>query len=705
MKRLTVALLVVAMAACKPSGKDTNGSSSPDKSQKASATPWEFIETGDLAALEKHGKIRILLPRQGDGPYLPRQGFPLDIERQTAEEFAESLGLEPLWVYVDNRGDLINWLLEGKGDVIAANLTVTDERKKRVAFTVPVARVREQLVTRKDDTIQKAADLAGRKVVVRKSSSYWGTIEALQKKYPTIELVEAPDDLDTEQIIHRVAEGDYDTTVCDDNLTAAVLTYRDDVRPAVDLTEPRAVAWALRPEAKELRKQLDTFLNQAKLARRKQSIYKEDLSGLKKRKVLRVLTRNSGATYFLYRGELLGFEYELAQQFANEHGMKVELVVPPSRDLLLPWLKEGRGDIVAAALTVTEARKKDPELAWSRPYSYVSEIVVKRVDDELDKKEQLEGRTIVVRKSSSYWETLTKLKEAGLKFKLEAAPEDMETEEIIGKVADGTYDLTVSDSHILDIELTWRDDVDAAFPLGEPVSHGWAMRAGDEELLAAVNSFFDEEYRGLFYNLAYKKYFKNPKEIKSHTELRVDRGGTLSPYDELVKKYSEEYGFDWRLITSQMYQESRFDPEARSWVGAQGLLQVMPRTAAELGFDDVVEPEKGIHAGVKYMDWVRERFETELSVQDRTWFTLASYNAGFGHVLDARRLAEQQGWDGDKWFGNTERAMLLLSKPQYARKARYGYVRGAEPVKYVREIRDRYDAYVRATDSQEVAAP
>ena len=136
-----------------------------------------------------------------------------------------------------------------------------------------------------------------------------------------------------------------------------------------------------------------------------------------------------------------------------------------------------------------------------------------------------------------------------------------------------------------------------------------------------------------------------------------------------MRKYSARYGFDWRLVVAQMHQESRFDPDAKSWAGALGLLQVMPRTARELGFDDIHEPENGIHAGAKYLDWVRDRFPESLPVEDRMWFTLAAYNAGAGHVRDAMVLAKQQGLNPERWFDNVEQAMLLLSQRQYAAKA------------------------------------
>lgn len=130
------------------------------------------------------------------------------------------------------------------------------------------------------------------------------------------------------------------------------------------------------------------------------------------------------------------------------------------------------------------------------------------------------------------------------------------------------------------------------------------------------------------------------------------------------------------------------------------LMQVLPRTGKELGFSNLHEPETGVHAGVQYMDWLMRRFEPELNMADRTWFALAAYNAGVGHVRDARRLAAQKGWSADQWFGNVEKAMLLLSKPEYHRRAAHGYVRGTEPVNYVLHIRDRFQAYVKFTSMQ-----
>jgi membrane-bound lytic murein transglycosylase F len=308
----------------------------------------------------------------------------------------------------------------------------------------------------------------------------------------------------------------------------------------------------------------------------------------------------------------------------------------------------------------------------------------------------------MVRRSSPYWKDLEALHAAGARFDLVAAAEDVETEELIGWVADGMIDATVADGHLLDIELARGVAVKSGFAISEEREHSVAVRADNPQLLAALDDFIKRQYRGVTYNLLHRKYFTNQRRIRDHAAGRADvpTGGDLSPYDAIIRRYAERYGFDWRLITAQMFQESRFDPEAKSFAGAEGLLQVMPRTAKSMGFEEVTEPERGIHAGVKYLDWVRDRFEPSLPFSERLWFTLAAYNAGHGHVQDARRLARQKGWDGDRWFDNTERAMLLLSKKKYARKARYGYVRGIEPVSYVRNIRQRYRAYVELTEQQ-----
>lgn len=692
-------LAMLFLVACSDSNApSTTGSKTSTQSTVAIQTDAEaYIEQGDIKALETRDKLRILVPERSDS-WLPREGRPQDMQQELAANFARSIELEPVLVYVENFEQLIPHLIDGKGDLIAANLTVTQNRKQQIAFTVPVDHAREQLITRPEDqSIKKTADLKNRTVAVQKNTSYEETLKSLQQEYPEIKSQILAGNLDEDEILDKIANKQIDVAILDSNLLEQTAHYRNDFKVVLDLTNERALAWGVRKDNKQLLKTLNRYLNQQQLAKKRERIFLDDFDGIKKRKTLRMLTRNNAASYFLWRGELLGFEYELVKDFAKKHQLRLEVIVAPSHEDLIPMLVAGKGDIIAAFMTTTKEREAQG-IKFSRHNHLAAEIIVTRPDDtSLNKPEDLAGRNIYVRRSSVYWKTLEHLKSQGINLNLIAAPETMETEEIIAKVASSEYDLTLSDSHILDIELTWRDDIKAAFPLGEPRKNAWAVRANDTRLLAAINKFTKKEYKGLFYNITYKKYFINSRKIKKHKQERIDLNadGAISPYDKLVKTYAERYGFDWRLIVSQMYQESRFNPKAKSWVGAKGLMQVMPRTAKELKLTRLEDPETGIHAGIKYMEWVRNRFEQELDVQDRMWFALAAYNAGAGHIKDARRLARQKGLNPNRWFDNVEKALLLLSKPEYAKKARHGYVRGLEPVNYVRQIRGRYNAYIR----------
>lgn len=695
LKFVIYSVLLFVVAACEEVPQtDTNGLPLESHYQT-------YTDAGDLPQLKQHNKLRILIPRlSADIDYLPRSGLPIHYETELASRFANKIGLEPVWIYVDKFDQLIPMLLAGQGDLIVANFTVTEERKQQLAFTVPVATIREQLVTRSDDQIKELGDLVGREIAVQKSTSFWGTVQDIVRQFPGVQVHVVPEDLSVEEIVSAVANRKFDTTIADSNFLSAILPTLDKIKIPLDVSGERPVAWAVRPQAQELKKKLDRFLSHEKLTTSTQARYREDLPQLTERKVLRVLTRNNAATYFLWRGELMGFEYELAREFARRKGMRVEMIVAPTRKDLFTWLKEGRGDMIAANLTITP-ELENTGIKYSQGYNTVKEVVVTRKDDDsLKTLADLAGRTLYIRPSSSYWRTFADMANSGMKIKLVAVPDSMETEDIIEKVADGEYDVTIADSHITDVELSWRgEEIKVAFELEGDISHGWVVRDDSPKLLNAINVFIKKEYKGLFYNLAKQKYFQEPDQIRQRLEERVDtaQGGNLSPYDALAKKYAEHYGFDWRLIVSQMYQESRFNPEAKSWAGAMGLMQILPRTAKELGEKDLKHPDAGIRAGIKYLDWLRDRFEPELSVKDRMWFVLASFNAGLGHVKDARRLAAERGLNPNRWFNHVEKAMLLLSKREHARKAQHGFVRGVEPVSYVRQIRDRYDAYVRLT--------
>jgi membrane-bound lytic murein transglycosylase F len=668
---------------------------------KKDTEPRNYIETGDLDDIRKRGQLRILTLKESE-TYLPREGDDPSMEQELATQFARDLKLRPVRIYVDSFQELIPALLEGRGDLIAADMRITDARMKEVSFTVPLQFTHEQLVGRADDKINSLKQLRGRHIAVLPGTSFVGTLESIKKKHPYLEyeLLPAGQPLDT--TLDRLAAGEIDLTVVDSVAMKVVADYRTDVDAKLDLSGAVPLAWAIRPGNTKLLASLNRFLDLQLITSSHDKLYTGDLDTLKKHKTLRLITRNNAASYFLWKGELMGFEYEMFKRFAKKQGLRLQVVVAPSHEDMIPMLLRGEGDVVAALLTPNDTRR-DQGIVFSRPYLYTTRQLVGRIDEpEITDPAKLGDRTLIIRRSSDYWQTAETLAEQNKDLKLQAAPEDLATEEIIGRVAKGEYDLTLADTIVLDLETTWRDDIKGLLLIsGDKQPIAAALRPQDKELLQALNAFFKKDYRGLMYNISYKKYFGSPHAITTRQTQRIQENsaGHISPYDDIVKKYAEQHGFDWRMIVAQMYQESRFDPKRKSWVGAEGLLQVMPRTARAHGFKsaDLSNPQIGIEAGIVYLNWLRERFPSELDVRDRIWFSLASYNAGLGHVRDAQSLARKKGWNPNKWFGNVEQAMLLLSKPEYHKKAKHGYVRGREPVRYVRDIYNRYQAYVEST--------
>lgn len=662
----------------------------------AQASKARYPLFGDLGDILQRGVLRVVQPDFETSGYFARAGRPSEQDRDLLTRFAEAEKLKIEWIVAPPGTSLTQIVAEGHADIAAANITVTPDRKKRVAFTVPLGQVREVLVTRKGDKrLGSLAGLNGRTVVVKRTSTYWATAAGYQSHYPKMKIVEAPAELSTFDILERVASGEYDLTIADDNLFTVVQAYQPLLHRRFTLTGERAVAWAVRLGSDQLLEALDRFLHDTQLSRPVRATLTGDLPEIRKRQVLRVLTRNDPVTYFLWRGELVGFEYDLVRRLAADLGLRVEMIVAPSQAELIPWLKEGRGDLIAASLTITEERARQG-IRFSRPYLSVAERLVGRAGEkDISALKEIRKRRVIAHRSSAYWPRLEKLREeAG--FELVAASKSNSTREMIDWVAEGKYDFTVADSHILESELAWRSDVRAVYTLSDSAKLGWALRAADTKLKAAVDGFLAREYRGLYYNITRDKYFGARQTGELRGRLRVEPGSRLSPYDDLIRKYAEQYDFDWRLIAAQMYRESRFNPKARSFAGAYGLMQLMPRTAQSLGIRKTEEPEGSIHAGVKYLASLRDRLPRELPLTDRMWFALASYNAGHGHVTDARTLARQRGLHPDRWFGHVEQTMLLLSRPEFSAKARHGYVRGSEPVGYVREIRDYHQAYVQA---------
>jgi peptidoglycan lytic transglycosylase F len=700
---LVFAVLILCGCSSKDSPKETEQAlPSHERSQNieqevSASQPEPYIETGDLDVLRQRGIVRLLAPRFDNVQELPRAGMAVQEYQELAERFVISLGLSVEWVFVDRFDDLLNKLNTGHGDLVITNLSVTRQRQANAVFSVTLARVDEVLITHKDSPIDSLDGLGGLTIAVPEGTAYLETLERLKKQHPTLTVQVDAGSMSDSEMLQRVESKTVSATVVDSDVADLLLSQYPMLSKGPLLKKHRKIAWAARKANLQLTRALNEFLVAEHIQSGHSQTAHRDWEQIKTAKKLRILTLNNPSSYFMWRGELMGFDYALMKDFSKRNQLRLEVIVKDDIDALIEALNNGDGDLIASSLTVTDDRRQRG-VSFSRRYMHVREQLVGHSGGEkIELIEQLQGKRVAVNPQTVFYQRLKTLKDNGIDFNMVLKP-GVATETLIAGLSSGEYDFTVADSHLAAIEKSYRDDIVINLDLTAEVDIAWGVRADQPMLLDKLNAYIAKEYRGLFYNVTFKKYFVNSKNILRHKKYRVIADGVLSPFDQNVKTQSKNYSLDWRLITSQIYQESKFNPKAKSFAGAQGLMQVMPRTAKEFGYDDLYEPDRGIAAGLAYMDWLHDRFPGSMALDERLYFVLAAYNAGAGHVRDARALAKQLGKDPNRWFDNVEEAMLLLSKPAYAKKARFGYVRGSEPVNYVRNIRDRYLGYLKVAE-------
>jgi membrane-bound lytic murein transglycosylase MltF len=424
--------------------------------------------------------------------------------------------------------------------------------------------------------------------------------------------------------------------------------------------------------------------------------FKGDLDGMVKRRVIRVLTVQNPVLYFVDRGREVGITYEtikaLEKQLNEKLGKTIVTVnviaVPVARDQLIPRLLAGQGDIAAAVLTVTPERKK--QVDFSDPFATgVKEVLVTGPDaPPVATIDELSGKELYVRLSSSYAEHLKKLNErfkaAGKPpVRITPAPEVLEDGDILEMVNAGLVPATVVDDFMADLYTqvfpNLRKNAHIASPPGDIA---WAFRKGSPKLAEAVNAFVKTHKLGsLATNVLVNKYLKTTQWVKN---ARSDEDRKrLQSMAELFKKYGKQYDLDYVLMAAQAYQESGLDQAKRSQVGAIGVMQVMPATARDkaVGIPDIEKLDSNIHAGIKYNRWVVDNFYNDPGITplNKGLFAFASYNAGPGRIASLRKQAAAEGLDPNKWFNNVE---LVAAKRI-----------GRETVTYVSNIYKYYLAY------------
>ena len=434
-----------------------------------------------------------------------------------------------------------------------------------------------------------------------------------------------------------------------------------------------------------------------------------DWSQIQEDGVLKAIMIYSSTTYFLYRGEAMGFEYEMLKRMAKDLGLDLEVIVANNIDEVFDLLNSGQGDVIAYGLTITEERKKLIEFT---DYLYLTHQALvqrkpknwrrmprHRIAKELAQDViELIGDTVHVHRRSSYYERLINLQEEiGGKIHIDTIVGNYNIEDVIQMVVDGEIKYTLADHNLAAINATYHPILDVNTPVSLSQRIAWGVRKNSPKLLDTINHWIENTRKKEFYHFVYDKYYvhKKTQTRRVKSDFYSKTSGMISPYDSLIQRYADSIGWDWRLLASQVYQESRFNPQSESWAGAQGLMQIMPNTAADLGVSNPSDPHQSLAAGTRYLRGIYDKFENIPDSIQRLKFTLAAYNCGYGHLLDAQRLAAEAGKDSLVYDNSTDYYLRKLGEYRYYSKprVRYGPVRGEEPYRYVRDIFLRSNHY------------
>lgn len=411
---------------------------------------------------------------------------------------------------------------------------------------------------------------------------------------------------------------------------------------------------------------------------------------------LRVVTLYSPASYFIYRGQEMGYDYELVTALAVDKDLMLKVDVAPSLQRAVEMLDSGLVDLIAYEVPVTaEYREK---VIPCGPENITTQVLVqprKGEEELITDVTDLVGRDVYVEAESKYEARMNNLNhELGGGIRIHPVSCDtMITEDLITMVSEGKIPLTVVDSDIANINKTYYNDLDVGLTLSLEQRSAWGVAPDRAWLADSINAWINTDVtRGQLARLL-KRYFELSKNEPGGGY--VSTAGRVSPFDELFRTAAEKYDWDWKLLASQAFVESKFDSTAVSWAGARGLMQIMPRTARGYGQSakTVMNKEIAIDTSLRLLRDLDKALEQYVpDDQERKKFVIASYNSGMAHVLDAIALARKYGLDPQKWDDNVAKAILWKSNPRYFRDpvVRFGYSRGRETFDYVNRVYNYY---------------
>ena len=448
-------------------------------------------------------------------------------------------------------------------------------------------------------------------------------------------------------------------------------------------------------------------------------IVNKDLDSIKVDGKISALLEYNATSYFIYKGNTMGFEYELLKKYADFVNLELEVIPIKNMDSVFADLNNGKADIIAANLTITEERLIKSN--FTPPILTTQQVLIQRKPEGWQKmtksnlKKQLLNspldlvdKTITVSKGSSFYSRIKNLSnEIGGKINIEEVSGEFSMGDLIEKVATQEIKYTIADKNRAIVKQWEFPNIDAHLSISLDQNIAWSTRKNAPQLTSSINEWLNEFKKTKKFKILFNKYFKNQKgyhKRSSHNYYTLT-SGEISPYDKIFKKNAPKLGWDWQLIASMVYQESHFNNKARGWGNSFGLMQFMPKTGANYGVDTNSSAHENIVAGVKYLKYLDNYWKPIISDStERIPFVLASYNVGPGHLLDARRLAEKYGKDPFIWKDNVDYYLLNKSKSKYYKDevVRHGYCKGYITYDYVYEILERAEHYKNITQEKPI---
>ena len=431
----------------------------------------------------------------------------------------------------------------------------------------------------------------------------------------------------------------------------------------------------------------------------RQSAEKKEISNSQNyfpKDTLKVVTQYGATSYFNYRDEILGYDYELAQDLANHLHLKLKVEVAKNDDEMTNYLLLGKADLAIYTTFETKQLKKVFNFVFPHRESYLVLVQMMGRNAVSDPIELVGKEVWVKNKSFDHQRLLTLNDEIGGGIIVKLANDTLNTDDLMLQVASGKIKYTSAYRHKALLQKIFNRQLDCRIPIGFNQRNGWLTRKGDRMLSDSIQAWSKLETTMHLRDKLYGKYWeKNP--YFAFKKIPIPRGA-ISPYDAIFKRHSKRIGWDWQLLAALAFVESGYDSTVVSWAGARGIMQLMPQTALNFGVSryEIENPEKNIAAGVEYIKSLDMIYRKISDKEERIKFILASYNCGPAHILDAMALAEKYGKNPHIWFNNVEYYLVKKSEPEFYNDpvVKYGYFRAKEPIRYVPNVLDTYNKYM-----------